>query len=146
MPTGLRTFLQRWLCNTLAVLVAIYILGDKRIHYNEWQDLLIASLLLGILNAFLRPVLLLLSLPLVVVTLGLFTLVVNAFLLYFVGWLLQPHFRVADFWSAFWGALIISLVSLVVNSLTGAGHSHITFRRRKPPAENDNNDGPVIDI
>jgi putative membrane protein len=146
MPPGVRVFLQRWLINTLAVLVAVCFLGDARIHYDQWQDLLIASLLLGIFNAFLRPLLLLLSLPLLIVTLGLFTLIVNALLLDFVGWLLQPHFRVADFWSAFWGAFIISLVSLAINSLTGTGPSHITIHRGKPPGGKSDDNGPVIDI
>jgi putative membrane protein len=145
MPPELKTFLQRWLSNTLAVLVAVCILGDARIHYDQWQHLLIASLLLGILNAFLRPLLLLLSLPLIIVTLGLFTLLINALLLYSVGWLLQPRFQVADFWSAFWGALIISLVSFTINSLTGTGRSRITVQRGRPPGGNDDN-GPVIDV
>jgi putative membrane protein len=147
-PNNLKTFFQRWLVNTLAVLVAVTILGDKRIHYREWQDLLIASLLLGILNAFLRPMLLLLSLPLLIFTLGLFTLVINALMLYFVGHL-WSGFQVADFTSAFWGALIISFVSLAVNSLAGTGNARITVQRGPPPkrpADKDDDDGPVIDV
>lgn len=149
MPPGLKYFLQRWLVNTVAVLVAVSILGDARIHYDKWQHLLIASLLLGILNAFLRPLLLLLSLPLVIFTLGLFTLVINALLLLLVGQLLQPNFVVTDFSSAFWGALVISLVSLVINSLTGTGGSRVSIRRGKPPESkrrDDGDDGPVIDV
>jgi len=107
-------------------------------------DLLIASLLLGILNAVLRPVLMFVALPLLIVTVGLFTLVINAVLLYFVGLLLQPHFHVDSFWSAFWGALIISVVSLVLNTMTGTGNSRVQVRgRRRPPG---NGHGPVIDI
>jgi len=142
MPPGLKSFLQSWLINTLAVLVAANIVPG--IKYDNITGLLVATLVLGILNAVLRPLLLLFSLPLVLLTLGLFTLVINALLLYFVGWLLEP-FHVADFWSAFWGALVISLVSVVLNSLTGTGKTRVKFRRGKRPPDRDD-DGPVIDV
>ena len=92
----LKSFLQRWLINTLAVLVA--------------------TLVLGILNSFLRPLLMLISLPLLIFTLGLFTLVINALLLYFVGNLVTG-FHVVNFKAAFWGALVISVVSFAVNTI-----------------------------
>lgn len=141
----MKKFLQSWLVNTLAVLMAVYVVPG--IHYERWLDLLVASLLLGILNAVLRPVLLLLTLPLLIFTLGLFTLFINALLLYFVGFVLRPQFYVMDFWSAFWGALVISVVSIILNTLTGTGHSRVHFeRRRRPPGSNGGGSGPVIDI
>ena len=91
----------------------------------------IASLVLGILNAFIRPILMLLALPLLIFTLGLFTLVINALLLYFVGVLLAPHFQVDSFGFAFLGALIISIVSIALNILTGTGNTRVTFQRRR---------------
>jgi putative membrane protein len=141
----LKRFIQSWLINTLAVLVAAYAL--KGIHYEKPLDLVVAALVLGICNAVLRPVLMLLALPLLIFTLGLFTLVINALLLYFVGALLRPHFYVQDFWAAFWGALIISGVSLVLNQLTRSGDSRVHFQaqRRPPPADPDGQ-GPVIDV
>jgi putative membrane protein len=89
-----------------------------------------------------------LALPLVIFTLGLFMLVINALLLYFVGNLLAPQFRVDSFWDAFWGALIISVVSLILNMLTGAGRAKIKIERhRSPPGRGQGGgDGPVIDI
>jgi putative membrane protein len=138
-----RRFLQSWLINTLAVLVAVYIIPG--IHYQRWLDLFMASLLLGILNAFLRPFLLLLALPLLMVTLGLFTFVINALLLYSIGYLLRPHFYVDTFWNAFWGALIISFVALILNTLTGTGRSRIRIARRQRPPDQDGG-GPIIDI
>ena len=146
MPHSLKFFLKRWLVNTLAVLVAVYIV--KSIHYEKPLDLLIASLVLGILNAFLRPVLMLLTLPLLIFTLGLFTLVINALLLFFVGYLLKPHFYLDDFRSAFWGALVISLVSIVLNLLTGSGHSQVKFQWHKqhPASKRNDDNGPVIDV
>jgi putative membrane protein len=140
MPSGVKKFILSWTINTLAVLVAVYVV--KGINYQKPLDLLVASLVLGILNAVVRPVLVILALPLLFVTLGVFLLVINALVLYFVGFLLRPHFYVNDFWAAFWGALVISLVSLVLNSLTGAGNSRIKVERRKNPADDDD----VIDV
>jgi putative membrane protein len=141
----LKSFLQRWLINTLAVLVAVKLVHG--IRYDSDTDLLIATLLLGILNAFVRPVMLLLSLPLLIFTLGLFTLIINAALLYFVGNLVTG-FHVGSFKSAFWGALVISVVSFAVNTLTGGGNSRIHIRRGKPPGNKppDDGGGPVIDV
>jgi putative membrane protein len=144
MSSSVKSFLQRWVINTVAVMVAANVVHG--IEYETVSGLLVASLLLGIFNALLRPLLLLLSLPLVVVTLGLFTLVINALLLYFVAQLVKP-FHVADFWSAFWGALVISVVSLILNTITGTGDSRIEFRRGKSPSDHhDGGSGPLIDV
>ena len=147
MPPGMKDFLRRWLIGTVAVLVASYLVPG--IHYPHWSDLLIATFILGLLNTFVRPLLMLLSLPLLVVTLGLFTLVINALLLLLVSGLLGPKFQVDGFGQAVLAALVISLVTLALNSLTGSGNTRVEFRRgrvqpRKPPSDHD--DGPVIDV
>ena len=106
-----------------------------------------ASLLLGILNAFVRPILMLIALPLLIFTLGLFTLVINALLLYFVGRLLDPNFSVDSFRYAFFGALIISVISIALNVLTG--NARVSVRRGPPPGTPKNpggGNGPVIDV
>jgi len=146
MPPKLKRFIQSWIINTLAVAIAVNIVSG--IHCEKPPDWFIASLVLGILNAFLRPILLLLALPLLIFTLGLFTLIINGLLLYFVGFLLRPHFYADNFWAAFWGALIISVVSVLLNSLTGTGRARFEFRRgRRPPGSGrGDGDGPVIDI
>src|SRR5439155_21439451 len=143
MSGSLKSFLQRWLINTVAVMVAAKIVPG--IECDSITGLFTASLLLGIFNALLRPLLWLLSLPLVIVTLGLFTLVINALLLYFVGSLVKS-FVVADFRAAFWGSLIISLVSLILNTLTGTGGSRIEVQRGKRRSGRGDADGPVIDV
>jgi len=147
MPDKFKIFLQRWIISTLAVLVATFVLRG-RIDYGNWVDLLVATLVLGLLNSFLRPLLMLLSLPLLVFSLGLFTIVINAVLLLLVSALVgKEHFHVDGFWSAFWGALIISIVSLLLNSLTGTGHARVSIRRGAPPRKSDDDkDGPVIDV
>jgi len=144
MPTKLKEFLQRWLITTVAVLVAAHVV--PRIRYDDWQGLLVATLVLGLLNAFIRPVLMFLSLPLVVVTLGFFIFVINAVLLYLVGQM--KHFHVDTFGAAFWGGLVISIVSLILNSLTRTGNARVTVRHdKKPPADkSDTGSGPVIDV
>jgi putative membrane protein len=146
MSPKLKRFLQSWVINTLAVLVAAYVIPG--IRYRSAADLLIASLLLGILNSFIRPLLLLLALPVLIFTLGLFVLVINGVLLWFVG-SLNRGFQVDGFVPAFWGALIISVISLFLNSLTGSGNARIEVRRdRKPPGPGSGSggNGPVIDV
>ena len=106
-------FVLRWFVTTFAVFVASPIVG---INYGDRIGcLLAASLLLGIVNAFIRPVLLLLSLPLILVTLGVFILIINALLLKLVGEIV-PCFQVPGFWRAFWGAIIISIVSWLMSA------------------------------
>ena len=145
MPKPLKEFLQRWLIGTVACLVATYIVPG--INYQHWPDLLVATFILGILNTFVRPLLMLLSLPFLIFTLGLFTLVINALLLYFVGALLRPRFTVDSFSAAFWGALVITLITLLLNSLTGTGTTRIKVERGKPPPhDRDDGGGPVIDV
>jgi len=145
MPPKFKEFLLRWLNNTAGVAVATYLVR-KGIHYQKLIDLGVASLLLGILNAFLRPLLMWLSLPLMIFTLGLFTFVINAALLYFVGWLMSPSFVVDNFKAAFWGALVITVVSFLLNSLTGTNRMQVKIHRSGPPQNPRNGGGPVIDV
>jgi putative membrane protein len=109
--------------------------GEHRagIHSDTSSGLLLAALALGLLNAFVRPVMVVLSLPLVIFTLGLFMLVINALLLWSVGLVLKD-FHVDSFGAAFWGSLIISLTSLVLNSLTKSGSSRVEFPHRQTAA------------
>jgi putative membrane protein len=142
-----KPFAQRWLITTLAVLVAANVVPG--IRYDTVAGLFVASLLLGILNAFVRPIMLLLSLPLLVFSLGLSFLFINALLLYLVGQLVRT-FHVGGFWSAFWGGLVISIVSTLVSLLTGTGSGRIQVRRGRPgsqaPRAPKPPGGPVIDV
>lgn len=109
----MRHFVFRWLVTTLAVMLAtIFING---IRYDSYVSLIGAALLLGIFNAFLRPVLLILSAPLILLTLGLFVLVVNALMLLWVPSFV-PGFHVDRFGSAFWGAIVIGVVSWLLSA------------------------------
>lgn len=131
-----------WAINTLAVAIAAMILHNH-IHFEARGDLVIASLVLGILNAFVRPILFFFALPFLILTLGLFTWVINALLLYLVGLLLKPYFWVDSFLYAFLGALIISIVSTLLNIATG--NAQLSVRRGPPPGKKKNDDD-VIDV
>src|SRR5215472_14371132 len=110
---GIKQFVFRWAVTTVAVMVASSVIGG--IRYDTVAALIGASLLLGILNAFVRPFLLILSAPVILLTLGFFILVLNGLLL-----LLVPSvvvgFHVDSFWSAFWGAIVISLISWLLSA------------------------------
>jgi putative membrane protein len=108
----MKGILLRWLILTLAILAAAYLL--KGIDVTGFVPALAAAALLGILNAFVRPLLLLLTLPLNVLSLGLFTFVINAFLLMIVSRLIEG-FTVQGFWAALFGSLLISFVSALLN-------------------------------
>ena len=145
-------FLQSWLINTAAVLMAVEILRKHISYEDKWENLLIASFLLGILNAFVRPILMLIALPLLIFTLGLFTLVINALLLGLLT-ILLPFFHITSdgvnfsFGYAFLGAIIISVISIALNVLTG--NARVSIQRRPPPGPPKNpggGDGPVIDV
>ena len=134
------------------MLIAVNVVPGIKSETN--MDLLFASLVLGALNAFLRPFLLLGCLPLLILTLGLFLMVINAVLLLLTAELVEGFKIEGGFWSAFWGALVISIVTLIANSLTKRGDSQMSFRRSKAhdtqstrqSPRHDDDDGPVIDV
>lgn len=110
----MRRILLKWLINTLALLVTAYFV--KGIQVTGVSSLILAAALLGILNAFIRPILIILTLPINIITLGLFTLIINGAMLWFVSVIIKG-FVIQGFWPAIIGALIISLVSWLFNWL-----------------------------
>jgi putative membrane protein len=126
----------RWLTLTAAIVIAAYLLDGIRI--SGFFSALSAAALLGIFNAVLRPVALILTLPINVLTLGLFTFVINAVLLKMVSAVVRG-FDVTGFWPAVFGALVISLVSWLLNTFAGPKPPP---SRTKPPST----DGSVIDL
>jgi putative membrane protein len=110
----MKAFLLKWLVTSLSIFIVANIFGI--IHIENFKALVLAALILGILNAILRPILIILTLPINIFSLGLFTLVINGFLLYVVSGLVSG-FEIASFWRAFWAALLISLVNAMINFL-----------------------------
>jgi putative membrane protein len=117
-------FLIFWGVNTLSLWVADDLFDG--IAFQTVQSLFIAGLVLGIVNTFIKPVLLILTLPLSIVTLGIFVLVINALMLLLVAWLV-PGFLVSGFWAGFFVALFIAIFSFIINSLLGK--NKVTIRR-----------------
>jgi putative membrane protein len=112
----MRGVLLRWLVLTAAVLAASWFLDGIRV--DGLLSAVLAAATLGILNAFLRPLIILVTLPVNILTLGLFTFVINALMLQIVSGVI-PGFTVHGFWTAVFGALIIGFVSWLLNTFVG---------------------------
>jgi len=109
-------FLVRWGISALALWVASAVVPGMEIH--GVGNFLLAALLLGFVNAVVRPIVVLLTLPLTIVTLGLFLVVVNAIMLQIVAWLLDP-LRFSGFGAALLAAIVVSLVSWLTSWMIG---------------------------
>jgi putative membrane protein len=108
-------FVVRLIINMVAILVIAFLL-PKLIHVDGLFPALLAAFLLGIVNAILKPILVFLTLPLTVVTLGLFLLVINGLMLWLVGAVVKG-FYVNGFWGAVLGSILISIVSWVFSKI-----------------------------
>ncbi|MDY7576921.1 phage holin family protein [Herbaspirillum sp. RTI4] len=106
--------LVTWLINALALLAVPYLMQSVRI--DSFGTALIAALILGLINTLLRPVLVLLTLPVTLLSLGLFILVING-LLFWLASQMVSGFHVAGFWSAFGGAILYSIISWALSTL-----------------------------
>ena len=103
-----------WLVNALALLALPYLFNS--IQVDDFVTALVAALVLGLVNALIRPVLVLLTLPVTLLTLGLFIFVINGLLFWFVGSFV-PGFHVAGFWAGVFGAIVYSIISWVLSAL-----------------------------
>jgi len=109
----MRGILVRWLVLTAAIIIASYVLDG--IQATGFFSAFFAAAILGILNAFFRPILIILTLPINILTLGLFTFIINALLLKMASGVISG-FDVRGFWAAVFGSVIISLISWALNS------------------------------
>lgn len=120
--------LIRWVVYAVAFAVTAWLLDGMSVS-GGFGTYLWLALLFGIIDAIVGTILKLLTLPLMVITLGLFALVINAFLLQILDWI-SDHFTIDHFfWTAIWGAIILAIVSVVLEFLVSA-----TFGRRHRPA------------
>ncbi len=122
-------FLLRVVVNALAIMLAASIVPG--IAVDGLVSALAAAVLLGLVNAFVRPVLLILTLPITLLTLGLFLLVLNGFCFWLVAWLVKG-FHVAGFGSALLGALVVSVVSWIVTALISDSGRVVVITNRPP--------------
>jgi putative membrane protein len=110
--TKVKNLFIKWIVNSTALLTVAHLIPG--IVIDNWSTVFVTAVVLGLLNAFLRPVLILLTLPVTVLTLGIFTLFINAFLFSLAAKLVSG-FHVEGFSQAFFGAFIFSLVSFLLN-------------------------------
>ncbi|MBE0432810.1 phage holin family protein [candidate division WOR-3 bacterium] len=112
--------LIRWIIVALSLFVAAWLVPGIRVEGNAWLVFTAMAVILGLINAVIKPILTLLTCSLVILTLGLFVLVINALTLWLassiaVNWF-HVGFYVQDFWSAFLGALIVSIVTVILSA------------------------------
>ncbi|BAK43512.1 phage holin family protein [Eggerthella sp. YY7918] len=118
-------FIIRWLATALAVGVAVWIVPGIEVAgtTETWVAVAIFGLILSLINISIKPIMQLLSLPISIITLGIFYLVVNTLMLYIAAWLsngiFNAGFDIATFGSAFVASIVISIVSALVNALVG---------------------------
>jgi len=126
-----RSLILRWLITSLAIYAAVYLVPGITFTGPGWELGLVAAVF-ALVNIGLRPLLSLLTCPLIILTLGLFGLVINALLLLLTAWIaegLGVDFRIDGFWPAFWGGLIISLVTTILTVLAGEQRVQVVVRR-----------------
>ena len=112
----MKRFLTGWLINTTALLTVVHLVSG--ISIDRWQTTFVASLVIGLLNIFIRPVLIILTLPVNILTLGIFTLFINGFMFYLAAHLVRG-FEVMGFGTAFLGAFVFSIITFLLNLLLG---------------------------
>ena len=110
-------FILRWVINAVALFLAAYFVPGVNLQ-GDWTSLIWLALIFGLINAFLRPLLKLLTCPLILLTLGLFTLLINTFLFWLtsqVGQSFGIGFTIDGFWPAFLGGLVVTVVSVIMS-------------------------------
>ena len=120
--------LVKWLLCAAALLGVAYVYSGVQVQ--SFGSAMIAALVIGLLNTIIRPILVILTLPVTIITVGLFLLVVNGIMLSLVAWML-PGFDITGFWDAVWGALIVSIVSGIGSAIFGPrGTIQVTIDRK----------------
>ncbi len=115
----MKNYLIRWLINAVGLLIVSKTM--EGIEVDGFLTAIVAAAIIGIINTFLRPLLILLTLPINILTLGLFTLVINGLIFYFVGYLVEG-FQVTGYIASFIGALILSIINVLATILIGMGN------------------------
>ena len=113
----------RWVVNALVLMLIPYVVNGVTV--DSFYIALVVAIVLALVNSFLRPVLMVLALPVNILTLGLFTLVINGFCFWFISTFIKG-FNVTDFWAAFWAALVYAIIAIIINSITGSAEEAST--------------------
>lgn len=116
-------FVIRLIINAIALAVISY-LSIAGVHANGWQPLLIGAIVLGIVNAIIKPILIVISCPLEILTLGLFTLIINALIFYF-GLKAVSGWVIPGFWSAFLASIVLTIISWILSLILGENRKDV---------------------
>ena len=145
----MKGFLLRWLINIVAMILVISVVPG--IHPEGRMTTVVAALVLGLINATLRPIVFALTLPLTILSMGIFTLFLNGFFFYLVSKIVEG-FVIDDFWAAFWGALCFSVISFFLNLFISPQGRFKVYHRRDgrestlPSRRRHPDGGEVIDV
>lgn len=112
-------FIIRWLLSAISLILVSYFIPG--ITFDSFLSVLMAALILGIINATIRPIILILTIPVNILTLGFFTFIINALMLWLVSMMLSG-FDITDFYQAIWGALIYWIINWIINLLFENGN------------------------
>ena len=135
--------LIRWLTTTAAIVATAYLLDG--IQVSGFFSAIFAGAMLGILNAFFRPIALLLTLPINILSLGLFTFIINALMLKMASGLI-PGFDVYGFWTAIFGSLLISVISWLLNTFISEQGSVSTINQKQGSDTRIRDNDDTIDL
>ena len=138
----MRNFTIKWVVNIFALFIIIHTVAG--VSADSWGAIVVAALVLGLLNAFVRPFIILFTLPFTILTLGFFTLIINAFIFYLASKFVKG-FEVINFWSAFWAALLFSIISSILNFMLTPKITINTESLRYGPSKAPDDDD-VIDV
>lgn len=116
MNSPLARFLTRWLVCSLGLWIAAGFLSSSISYGDSWWAIVVAGLLLAVVNTILKPILIILSLPAILLTLGLFMIVINGLTVLFVSWLYEP-LHITNFWAAMFAGMMIGLVNYLVSAI-----------------------------
>lgn len=128
-------WIVRLAVNAVGLYAAIAIVPGLSVPDENWLTYLWLALFFGIVNAFIRPIFNLLTCPFYILTLGLFTLVANTIMFFVTAWLsglFGVELVIEDFWAAFLGALVVSIVSMILNAILPDGNDRPTSTRKRP--------------
>lgn len=140
----MRGFLIKWFVNILALVAVVHIVPG--VGFDRLETAVIAALVLGLINAVLRPAVIFVTLPLTILSLGIFTLFINGFMFFLVSKIVKG-FVIANFWSAFWGALCFSFVSFLLNLfINPEGRVRMDFYRNDSNRAAKKSKDEVIDV
>lgn len=125
MLENLTPFLLHWGITALSLWVASHIFSGLK--FDNTSSLIVSALLLGFANAIIKPLLIVLTFPLTLLTFGLFVLVINALMMLLVAWLVKG-FKVSSFWTAFFASMFIGLLSILIGSFVTSGSPATTIQ------------------